>query len=156
MDVACNEPATPTHLDNAPRKHPQALYFCEPLRHHLAQVREEDANNLSGGGGDNNSGTSSGAHTGKGRGGASNNSLLSQLAELFASISKQKRRSGHLAPTEFLRTLRERNELFRGNMQQVQETPTVHSFSKLCACLYARTRACAQCWCGISACLVHR
>ncbi|CAN0473405.1 unnamed protein product, partial [Ascophyllum nodosum] len=48
------------------------------------------------------------------------NSVLSQLAELFSSISKQKRRSGHLAPREFLRTLQERNELFRGNKQQVQ------------------------------------
>lgn len=113
---------------NPPRqrttKHPQALYFCEPLRHHLAQVREEDANGLSAAGGDNNSGGGSSGGggsggTGKGRGGALDNSVLSQLAELFASISKQKRRSGHLAPTEFLRTLRERNELFRGNMQQV-------------------------------------
>lgn len=47
------------------------------------------------------------------------NSVLSQLAELFALISRQKRRSGSLPPTDFLRTLRERNELFRGNMQQV-------------------------------------
>ncbi|CAN0467103.1 unnamed protein product, partial [Laminaria digitata] len=49
-------------------------------------------------------------------------SLLSQLAELFSSISKQKRRSGSLAPTEFLRTLRERNAMFRGNTQQVYST----------------------------------
>eukprot|EP00752_Nemacystus_decipiens_P007312 g6543.t1 len=98
----------------------QALYFCEPLRHHLAQVREEDASSLSAAGGDNNGsgGNGGGGATGRGRGGALDNSVLSQLAELFASISKQKRRSGHLAPTEFLRTLRERNELFRGNMQQ--------------------------------------
>lgn len=45
--------------------------------------------------------------------------MIVQLAELFALISRQKRRSGFLAPTDFLRTLRERNELFRGNMQQV-------------------------------------
>lgn len=111
---------------------PQALYFCEPLRHHLAQVREEDANGLSGAGGDNGAGSSKsgGGGTGRtGRGGASDNSVLSQLAELFSSISKQKRRSGHLAPTEFLRTLRERNELFRGNMQQV--TRYIHIYSSM-------------------------
>lgn len=90
----------------------QALYFCEPLRHHLAQVREEDLN-------DSEGGIKGGGNGKTGKAGSSNNSLLSQLAELFWSISKQKRRSGHLAPTEFLRTLRERNELFRGNMQQV-------------------------------------
>lgn len=90
----------------------QALYFCEPLRHHLAQVREEDAN-------DSEGGVKGGGNGKTGKAGGNNNSVLSQLAELFWSISKQKRRSGHLAPTEFLRTLRERNELFRGNMQQV-------------------------------------
>ena len=117
----CNKPRP---LRQRTTKYPQALYFCEPLRHHLALVREEDANSLSAAGGDNNSGSSGGGGgggggTGRGRGGALDNSVLSQLAELFASISKQKRRSGHLAPTEFLRTLRERNDLFRGNMQQV-------------------------------------
>lgn len=117
----------------APTQHEyQALYFCEPLRQELARVREEDANGLSGTGGDNNSSSSSGGSNSKaggsgsgggggGGGGGSNSdvSVLSQLAELFASISNQRRRSGHLAPTEFLRTLRERNGLFRGNMQQV-------------------------------------
>ncbi|CAM9192142.1 unnamed protein product [Scytosiphon promiscuus] len=92
----------------------QALYFCEPLRQHLAQVREEDANGLNGGG-NNGTGKPGG---GSGSGGGNDNSVLSQLAELFSSISNQKRRSGHLAPTEFLHTLRQRNELFRGNMQQ--------------------------------------
>ncbi|CAM9174487.1 unnamed protein product [Ectocarpus sp. 6 AP-2014] len=88
----------------------QALYFCEPLRHHLAQVREEDTS-----GGGSRDGSSSG---GGGGSGGSGKTVLSELAELFSSISNQKRRSGHLAPTEFLRTLRERNELFRGNRQQ--------------------------------------
>lgn len=70
------------------------------------------------------SGGSSGDSSSSGGGGGSGGSgktVLSELAELFSSISNQKRRSGHLAPTEFLRTLRERNELFRGNRQQVRE-----------------------------------
>lgn len=88
-------------------------------------MREEDANGLSGTGGDNSrsssktGGSASGGGGGGGGGGNSDVSVMSQLAELFSSISNQKRRSGHLAPTEFLRTLRERNGLFRGNMQQV-------------------------------------
>lgn len=152
----------PTHTTYIPsiNSH-QALYFCEPLRYHLAQVHQEDANGVGGGssagngsgpgrqggggggaggggangksgggggGGDSGScsggGSGGGGGGGGGSGGGSGNSLLSQLAELFSSISKQKRRSGHLAPTEFLRTLRERNVLFRGNTQQVR-TPCV-------------------------------
>lgn len=108
----------------------QALYFCEPLRQELARVKEEDANGLSGTGRDNGSSSGGGSNSktggsggsgggGGSAGGNSDVSVLSQLAELFSSISKQRRRSGHLAPTEFLRTLRERNGLFRGNMQQV-------------------------------------
>lgn len=98
----------------------QALYFCEPLRHHLAELREEDAHEANGGAGTGSGTGSTGAS--KASGASSNgSSLIMQLADLFALISRQKRRSGYLAPTDFLRTLRERNELFRGNMQQVSE-----------------------------------
>ena len=82
-------------------------------------MREEDAN-------DSEGGVKGGGNGKTGKAGGNNNSVLSQLAELFWSISKQKRRSGHLAPTEFLRTLRERNELFRGNMQQVSIPPSIY------------------------------
>ncbi|CAM9408398.1 unnamed protein product [Discosporangium mesarthrocarpum] len=86
----------------------QALYFCEPLRSSLAEIR--------------NGGKTSSNSDRNTSGGTSArlpaNSVLSQLADLFANISSQKRRSGCVAPTDFLRTLQERNESFRGNMQQ--------------------------------------
>ncbi|CAM9964683.1 unnamed protein product [Ascophyllum nodosum] len=88
----------------------QALYFCEPLRYHLAQVREEDANG------------SAVIAWAKAEEMARPERQTVKIAcspnlELFSSISA-KAAVGSSSSQEFLRTLQERNELFRGNNKQ--------------------------------------
>ncbi|CAM9699129.1 unnamed protein product [Phaeothamnion confervicola] len=100
----------------------QSLYFCLPLRRHLLAAVEETAAAGSAApgkerrGSNNNSGPSASAATPPLV--LPENSLIYQLAELYANISNKKKRAGSVAPLEFMRALRERNELFRGNLQQ--------------------------------------
>eukprot|EP00611_Tribonema_gayanum_P008097 TRINITY_DN1755_c0_g1_i3.p1 TRINITY_DN1755_c0_g1~~TRINITY_DN1755_c0_g1_i3.p1 ORF type:complete len:382 (-),score=116.33 TRINITY_DN1755_c0_g1_i3:143-1246(-) len=81
----------------------QALYFCSPLRKELLARHTQNS-------------SSTAMATGSSQYPAG--SLLYQLAELFAVITNTKKLSGRVAPQAFMQTLRETNELFRGNMQQ--------------------------------------
>lgn len=81
----------------------QALYFCSPLRTQLLSRYKQ----LSGGGGKHASAKN-----------GATDSILRQLSELFHSITNMKKISGCLQPLEFIKILRDRNEIFRGNMQQ--------------------------------------
>jgi ubiquitin carboxyl-terminal hydrolase 12/46 len=69
----------------------QALYFCSPLRKWLLSLPLD---------------------------GVPRDSMLYRLMQLFSSIASQKKLTGYLSPSEFMETLRERNELFQSNVQQ--------------------------------------
>lgn len=70
----------------------QALYFCHPFRQHaighLTEGRQDDDEH------------------------ANEDSLLTSLAELFASINSQKRSASYITPRRFLARLRKANDLF--------------------------------------------
>jgi Ubiquitin carboxyl-terminal hydrolase len=88
----------------------QALYYCVPFRDHLlARSKSPGDASLDG----KNARFSNSFPT---------NTILYQLAELFHEISNKKQVHGYHAPTPFLQVLREGNEIFRGNMQQVRST----------------------------------
>jgi len=72
----------------------QALYFCRPFREQMLEyaAAHQQAN------GDEN--------------------LLISLAELFAMINNQKKKTGVVAPKRFVQTLKNENELFRSFMHQ--------------------------------------
>eukprot|EP00123_Amoebidium_parasiticum_P004565 comp15853_c0_seq1/m.13180 comp15853_c0_seq1/g.13180 ORF comp15853_c0_seq1/g.13180 comp15853_c0_seq1/m.13180 type:complete len:493 (-) comp15853_c0_seq1:268-1746(-) len=74
----------------------QALYFCPPFRQHLQAH----------------------AYARKNSGGSDEENILTSLAELFTTISTQRRRTGVIPPRKFIAQLRKENELFRGFMQQ--------------------------------------
>ncbi|CEM19657.1 unnamed protein product [Vitrella brassicaformis CCMP3155] len=72
----------------------QCLYFCEPFRRHcLRHLKEKEKDR------DRNSDKGS--------------NMLMALAELFAQIESQKKKTGSVAPKRFIAKLREENDLFR-------------------------------------------
>lgn len=73
----------------------QALYACAPLRREVLEYA-----------------ASASARRGQ------NETLLSCLAELFQTISQQRRRTGTLSPRKFVQRVRADNELFRSYMHQ--------------------------------------
>ncbi|CAL9038604.1 unnamed protein product [Musa banksii] len=73
----------------------QALYFCIPFRE---QLLDYYANN-------------------KNLGDAEEN-LLMCLADLFSQISSQKKKTGVIAPKQFVYRVKKQNEIFRGYMHQ--------------------------------------
>jgi ubiquitin C-terminal hydrolase len=95
----------------------QALYYCVPFRDHLLARSKSPGDAPSDG---KNARFSNSFPT---------NTILYQLAELFHEISNKKQVHGYHAPTPFLQVLRERNEIFRGNMQQVR-----HFLSPIWSC----------------------
>lgn len=70
----------------------QALYFCRPFREQMLQYAA--------------------SHSGK------EENLLVSLAELFATINSQKKKTGVVAPKRFVQTLKNENEIFRSFMHQ--------------------------------------
>mmetsp|Transcript_16117 Transcript_16117/g.23904 ORF Transcript_16117/g.23904 Transcript_16117/m.23904 type:complete len:190 (+) Transcript_16117:33-602(+) len=79
----------------------QAFYFCLPLREKLLELAKNIKEDES-----------------EGEMNLPRNTIIYHLTDLFSTINGMKKISGCVAPTEFLRALRDKNELFRGNMQQ--------------------------------------
>ena len=71
----------------------QALYFCKPFRHAILEYHESLPKDH-------------------------DESLLTALGDLFASISNQKKRTGVLAPKKFIERLKKDNVIFNSYMHQ--------------------------------------
>lgn len=71
----------------------QALYFCEPFRQKVLESRVKSKRNVK-------------------------ETLLTCLADLFYTISTQKKKTGSYAPKKFINKLRKENEIFDNYMQQ--------------------------------------
>jgi ubiquitin C-terminal hydrolase len=87
----------------------QALYYCVPFRDHLLARSKSPGD------------APADLKNARFSNSFPTNTILYQLAELFHEISNKKQVHGYHAPTPFLQVLRERNEIFRGNMQQVRQ-----------------------------------
>ena len=87
----------------------QALYFCHPFRRLVLEQQH-----LVG------SGKSSVLHIGSGGGGGGGGeeSVLSNLAELFAQIASQKKKHGYLSPRKFVSRVKAESDLFSSYMHQ--------------------------------------
>ena len=91
----------------------QCLYFCEPFRRELLRSAATATATASSASAKASASASASASAATGEA-----SLMASLAALFVTISRQKRRSGSLAPRQFVAHLKRENALFRGANQQ--------------------------------------
>lgn len=99
----------------------QALYFCTPLREKLLEYHSTVmAAGVAGGGEEN---------------------LLTCLAELFAHIAAQKKKTGVVAPKRFVQRLKKDNELFRSFMHQDAHEFLNFLLNEVCDILQREERA---------------
>ncbi|KAI8999506.1 hypothetical protein BC832DRAFT_534200 [Gaertneriomyces semiglobifer] len=89
----------------------QALYFCRPFRECLQEYAYPISAALMTAAQENLSLPSPSAEQNQ-------DTLLSSLRELFLKIASQKKRTGVVAPQQFVTILKKENELFRSTMHQ--------------------------------------
>lgn len=88
----------------------QALYFCQPFRKKVLQSRIKSSKR--------NNTTSLNGTSGSSNGNANKETILTCLADLFYTLSNQKKKTGSYAPKKFINRLRKENEVFDNYMQQ--------------------------------------